>query len=270
MDIEGLGEKTIDLIRATAIPLNSFGDIFRLGSYREELLALRWRESTKKAKGKPGKRAPPIRLVDGLLSGIEEAKTRGLAHVLVGLGIRHVGHTSARHLARRYPDIEALLAASISDLMPKVERRKDSLFDQDDDVGTRGQETGLGKETAPSVHAYLHSEAGKATLDELKSLGVDLTSHDFHDGSELPDSPLRDTTFVVTGTFDDIGDRDRVKSLCEKLGAKVTGSVSAKTRFVIVGSSPGSNKVSAAKKHGTEVMDEQGLLKILRENGVDL
>ena len=155
--------------------------------------------------------------------------------------------------------------------MPKVERKKDSLFDQGDETSIqRAQETGLGKETAPSVHAYLHSEAGSGTLDELKSLGVDLTSHDFYDLSEAPISPLRDATVVVTGTFSDIGDRERVKLLCERLGAKVTGSVSAKTSLVIVGSSPGSNKVSAAKEHGTAVMDEEELLKILRENGIDL
>src|SRR5262249_20118460 len=127
MDIEGLGEKTVDQIRATSlpkaseeraaagvppdlktIPLNTFADIFRLAKHREDLIQLERRGEKK---------------VDCPLAGIESAKSRGLAKLLAGLGIRHVGDDTAKSLARSFPDLEALLAASVAELMPMAVAR---------------------------------------------------------------------------------------------------------------------------------------------------
>jgi len=263
MDIEGLGEKTVDQVRATtgdrAIPLNSFADIFRLKNHREALIALD-RMGEKK--------------VENLLAGIEASKSRGLAKVLAGLGVRHVGDVTAKMLARRYQDLDALLAADVRDLMPNANLTKKEAADLGipaDPPG--GQETGLGKDTAPAVHAYLHSKVARHTFDELRALGVDLISRDFRgpsgsagssgsgDQASGPPSIFSGKTIVLTGTLDKF-ERTELAEILESLGAKVSGSVSAKTHLVIAGPGAGS-KLDKARELGIETWDEARLLREL-------
>jgi DNA ligase (NAD+) len=253
MDIEGLGEKTIDQIRSESkVPLNTFGDIFRLHKHREEILALE-RMGEKK--------------VDNLLQGIEDARKRGLARVLAGMGIRFVGDTTAKMLARRYRDLDALLDASVRDLMPNAKLTSEEArklgVDQD---GPGGQETGLGKDTAPAVHLYLHSKAAKHTFDDLRGLGVDLNSHDYREGGGKVAGPFAGKTMVMTGTLENY-ERDALKAILESLGAKVSGSVSSKTSVVVAGAEAGS-KLDKAKELGVEIWDEPTLLVELKRAGV--
>lgn len=267
MDIEGLGESTIDLIRATnlplddprraemgvpegtqPIPLDHFADIFRLADHRDALLTLE-RMAEKK--------------VDNLLAGIEDAKSRGLARVLGGMGIRHVGTATAKQLARLCPDLDALLEASEEQLRPKSLNKTRAVelgFDPDPKIRP---ETGLGKDTAPIVHAYLHSPAGAAAFKALSSVGVSLTSLDYQDPDRAPapDSPFTGKTIVLTGTLDNY-DRADLKAILESLGAKVTGSVSSKTDLLVAGASAGS-KLTKAQSLGIEIWDEPTLLKNL-------
>ncbi|MEK6702003.1 MAG: NAD-dependent DNA ligase LigA [Planctomycetota bacterium] len=254
MDIEGLGEKTVDQIRdegAGKVPLNSFADIFRLKDHREALLALD-RMGEKK--------------VDNLLAGIEGSKSRGLAKVLAGMGIRHVGDTTAKLLARQFADLDALLAAQVWQLMPmavnrmsKPARLRHVGFDHE---VSPEYETGLGEGTAEVVHAYLHSPAATATFAALRELGVDLTSHDLVKATTTPtNGPFVGKTIVLTGTLANF-ERTQLAELLEKQGAKVSGSVSKKTDLVIAGESAGS-KLDKAKELGIEVWDEAGLLKAL-------
>ena len=267
MDIEGLGESTIDQIRAThlppgdprreelgvpertqPIPLEHFADIFRLAEHRDALLTLE-RMGEKK--------------VDNLLNAIERAKSRGLARVLAGMGIRHVGAATAKQLARLFPDLDALLDASEEQLRPKSLNKSRAVelgFDPDPKARP---ETGLGKDTAPIVHAYLHSPSGRRAFDGLRDVGVDLTSHDYRPPGQAPapDSPFTGKTIVLTGSLDRF-ERAELKALLEALGAKVTGSVSSKTDLVIAGDAPGS-KLSKAQSLGIEIWDEPTLLKNL-------
>lgn len=269
MDIEGLGERTVDQIRATRlppgdparleagvgddvrpIPLDAFADIFRLKHHRAELLKLE-RMADKK--------------VDNLLAGIEAAKSRGLARVLAGMGIRHVGNTTAKMLAKRYRDIDALLAATLRDLMPNARLTQDEARRLGvDPEPPGGQETGLGKDTAPVVHAYLHSKAARHTFHELRAVGVDLTSREFA-GTGPPRGPFAGKTVVLTGTLDSY-EREALKALLEQLGAKVSGSVSGKTSLVIVGRDAGS-KLDKARELGVETWNEDRLLKELESAG---
>ncbi len=263
MDIEGLGERTIDQIRATSldpddprreelgvpaevpeIPLGHFADIFRLAKRQGDLLKLD-RMGEKK--------------VENLLTGIEIAKSRGLARVLAGMGIRHVGSATARQLARLFPDIDALLDAPLWRLMPtavnqmsKDKRREltDSAEKIDDPP-----ETGLGATTAPIVHAYLHSEPARDTFDRLEKAGVSLSSVDFAEpGARDQDLPLSGKTFVITGTLERFT-RDELKETLQARGAQVSGSVSGKTDVLIVGEKAGS-KLAKAESLGIETWTE--------------
>jgi DNA ligase (NAD+) len=255
MDIDGLGEKTIDQIRATegpeTIPLNSFADVFRLREHRDALLALD-RMGEKK--------------VDNLLAGIEGAKSRGMARVLAGLGVRHVGETTAKQLARMFPSVDALRAASVEQLAPKAVKKKDDAealgFARDP---KDRPETGLGQLTAQVVHDYLHSAQAKETFAALKKQGVSLDSADYRApearAADTSDSPFAGKTIVLTGSLESFERKD-LSDLLESLGAKVTGSVSKKTDLVIAGESAGS-KLDKANELGVEIWDEAALLRAL-------
>jgi DNA ligase (NAD+) len=259
MDIDGLGEKTIDQIRADdRIPLNTFADIFHLHEHRDTLLTID-RMGEKKA--------------DNLLAGIEAAKSRGLAKVLSGMGIRHVGDTTSKLLARNFKDLDDLLAASVPQLMPNAfnsmsaKRRRDT-WGIDTEI-LPAYETGLGLETAPIVHAYLHSPAARHTFTSLRAAGVDLSSKDYRptsgpSGAALASGPFAGKKIVLTGTLDAF-DRTTLTERLEALGAKVSGSVSAKTDLVIAGREAGS-KLDKATQLGIEVWDEPRLLQALSES----
>lgn len=304
MDIDGLGEKTVDLIRATCghvppssgagepeaaearggddpaagslvpgrpIRLETFADVFRLGEYRAELVELD-RMGEKK--------------VENLLAGIEAARGRGLARVLAALGIRHVGAVTAKQLARQFKDLDALLAAPVWALMPMAVNRMSGparLRDYGLAAPVEDEyETGLGADTGPAVHAYLHSAAAKRTFEQLREVGVDLSSKDYAraggaaivgragsasgNGSEMAaGGEFSGKRVVITGTLENF-ERESLSELLESLGAKVSGSVSSKTDLLIVGADAGS-KLDKARELGVTTWDEPRLLAALRGAG---
>jgi DNA ligase (NAD+) len=257
MDIEGLGEKTVDLIRQSGtIPLNSFADIFRLKDHRERLLQLHGMGEKK---------------VEALLEGIERAKGRGLGRLLASMGIRHVGDVTAKMLARQFRDLDELLAAPEARLRPKACTKDEArALGLPLEVKDR-PETGLGADTAPAVYQYLHSEAARRTFEALRSLGVDLRSTDYV-GAEgprkaaAPDNAFRGKVVVITGTLDHY-EREALTEVLERLGARVSGSVSAQTDLLIVGRKAGS-KLEKARSLGVPIMEEPELLRALAEAGV--
>lgn len=273
MDIEGLGEKTVDQIRAThladddprrielgvpagvgRIPLDSFADIFRLRGYRDELMKLD-RMGEKK--------------VDNLLEGIEQAKARGLAKVLSGMGIRHVGDSTAKALAKQFKDIDDLLAADEARLRPKTLSEEEAArYGMQSDPKAR-VETGLGNLTAQQVRDYLHSAVASRTFAELRAAGVDLSSKDYRSPDAVAagmNSPFAGKTIVITGTLENF-EREDLKVILERLGAKTSGSISSKTSLLICGASAGS-KLDKARELGVAIMEEPALLDALREAGV--
>ncbi|MCB9836256.1 MAG: NAD-dependent DNA ligase LigA [Phycisphaera sp.] len=222
MDIDGLGESTIDLILADEeIPLIGFGDIYRLDAHRDRLVELE-RMGQKK--------------VENLLAGIEASKGRGLPRVLAGMGIRHIGDATARALCAKFEDIHALLAASTEDL-ESVE--------------------GIGSITAGVLHEYLHSKIARHTFKDLESVGVDLTSPRVAGDS---DSPVAGKTIVLTGSLEKYT-RDEASDKLRAMGANVTGSVSKNTDIVIAGPGAGS-KLAKAVSLGIEVWDESQMLEL--------
>jgi len=261
MDIDGLGEKTIDLIRQSGtIPLDHFADIFLL---REHEGALRELEGL-------GEKS-----VAQMLEGIERAKGRGMARVLAGLGIRHVGESTARALARVFPSVDALLGAPLWKLMPTavnaMSRAQRQRLTGSPDKLEDPPETGLGALTAPVVHEYLHSGAARDTFHRLREVGVDLTSKDYapparRDAHDDADSPFAGRTFVMTGSLERY-ERGALKDVLEGLGARVTGSVSTNTDVVVAGEKAGT-KLDKARELGVEVWDERRLLDELARAGV--
>jgi len=256
MDIEGLGEETIDQIRASGgVPLQTFADIFRLKDHAPALLALERMGERKLA---------------NLLAGIEAAKARGLSRLLAGMGIRHVGDSTSRALAKRFASVDDLLAAPLWRLMPAAvntmardERaRLTGSQDKLDDADI--YDTGLGRDTAPAVYAYLHSARAQESFAQLRALGVELASREFV-GLSLASSsgagPLAGKTIVITGALS-FSERDPLARRLEALGAKVSGSVSSKTSAVIAGEKAGS-KLDKARELGVEVWDEATVVEKL-------
>lgn len=256
MDIDGLGEKTIEQIRTDGkIPLNTFADIFHLHEHRAALTEIE-RMGEKK--------------VDNLLAGIEASKSRGLAKVLAGMGIRHVGETTSKLLARQFRDLDELLATPLIMLMPVAingltEKERSKNWELSSKLENT-YETGLGISTAPAVYAYLHSIAARNTFDGLRMAGVDLSSKGFRsaDTSASITGPFAGKTIVLTGALEGF-EREELKSLLESKGAKVSGSVSKNTNLVIAGADAGS-KLDKANELGIEVWDEARLLDALKSD----
>jgi DNA ligase (NAD+) len=206
--------------------------------------------------------------VENLLQGIEAAKSRGLARLLAGMGIRYVGDATAKLLARRFRDLDALLAADEPELRPKAMTKEEAAkyglpADPKDRVSTE-----LGATTAPVVYAYLHSDVAQRTFHDLRAAGVDLASHDYREpGNTGAAGPFAGKTMVITGTLDAY-ERDALKQVLESLGAKVSGSVSGRTSVLVAGREAGS-KLDKARELGIEVWDEPRLLAELAAGGVE-
>ncbi|MFG0251306.1 MAG: NAD-dependent DNA ligase LigA, partial [Phycisphaerales bacterium JB038] len=229
MDIDGLGEKTIDQLLEAGL-LEHFADIFRLHEKRERLLELE-RMGEKK--------------VDNLLAGVETAKERGLTRVLAGLGIRHIGASASKVLAQHFRNMKELTDASKEDL--------EALPD-------------FGAITAHTLHDWLHSEVGEHTIESLREVGVSFESQDYReDAEQAPETIFTGKTIVLTGTLDNY-ERKQLADILEALGGKVTGSVSKKTDLLIAGDKAGS-KLSKARDLGVEVWDEERLLQELAAVG---
>lgn len=224
MDIDGMGEKLVNQLVDAGL-VKHFADVYTLT--REQLLGLE-RMGEKSA--------------DNLVAAIEESKSRGLARVVAGLGIRHIGTSAARTIATHFPDAKSLLHASLEELMELPD---------------------FGEVTAPVLHDYLHSKQGRETFARLEKVGIDLTSPLFAAASAkaAAGSPFAGKTVVLTGTLERFT-RPELSERLQSLGANVTGSVSKNTDIVIAGEAAGS-KLDKARQLGVEVWDEVKLVKAL-------
>jgi DNA ligase (NAD+) len=176
-----------------------------------------------------------------LLVNLEEAKTRPLARVLVALSIRHVGPTAADALAREFGSLDAIAAATLEELSA-VE--------------------GVGPTIAESLIEWFMVDWHREVVEKWRAAGVKLEEERVDTGPK----PLLGMTVVVTGTLDEFSRDDATEEIVSR-GGKVTGSVSKKTDFVVVGDSPGS-KYDKAVALGVTVLDEEGF-KVLLAEGPD-
>ena len=174
-----------------------------------------------------------------LVAALERARESSLDRFLFALGIREVGETTAASLADHFGSLDRLMAASEEELQEVPD---------------------VGPVVASHVNAFFRQSHNLEVIDEMRERGVRWPEHD---GLQISrsDLPLADLTVVITGTLDGYT-RDELKDRLQALGAKVTGSVSKRTSYLIVGDSPGS-KLAKAEKLGVAVLDEAAVGPLL-------
>ncbi len=223
MDIEVLGEETaVQLVRQGLVA--DPADVYFLGA--EQLAGLPLFGEKK---------------IANLLDAIDRSRSRPLAKLLVGLGIRHVGPTAASALATELGSLDAIIDAS-----------PEALVTVD----------GIGSTIAQSLRAWFAEEPNQALIAKLRAAGLNLVGPARPDGhpGELP---LRGRTLVLTGSLEAFT-REQAQEAVELRGAKVTSGVSKKTSYVVAGESPGS-KLAKAESLGIPVLDEAAFVRLLEE-----
>lgn len=177
-----------------------------------------------------------------VMAKVEESKTRGLGRVLFGIGMRHVGANVAELLAQEFGSIQALATAPVEKI---------------------AEIPGIGPKIAESVHEFFSIPENVAVIERLRQAGVVLEEEKSE--NELPQT-LAGLTFVLTGTLEHFT-RDEAGAQLKAMGAKVSGSVSKKTSFVVAGEAAGS-KLTKAESLGVPVLDEAALQQILETGQV--
>lgn len=213
MDIDGLGGETVALLFNAGLVTN-YADLYELK--KEQIIPLE-RMAEKSA--------------ENLINGIEKSKTIPFERVLYALGIRYVGETVAKKLAKHYKSIDAIAQASIMDLI---------LVDE------------IGDKIAQSVVQFFENQENIRIIDRLKSFGVQLESGE---DDVLLSEKLKGKTFVVSGVFE-IYSRDELKKAIEDNGGKVGSSISSKTDYVIAGDNMGPSKLEKANQLKIAIISE--------------
>jgi DNA ligase (NAD+) len=220
LDIEGLGEKQVALLQERGL-VRTDGDYYRLTA--EQLTELEgFAEQSAR----------------NLVDAIEASKQRPFARVLFGLGIEEVGEVTARNLAMRFRDIDALLAASPEEI---------------------AETPGIGEKMASTISDQLADERMRALIADLRGLGLQLSEQ----GPPPSEGPLADKTLVLTGTLPH-WTREHATERIMAAGGRVTGSVSKNTDYLVAGESAGS-KLAKAERLGVAVLDEAGLRELLEK-----
>ncbi|WP_271424217.1 NAD-dependent DNA ligase LigA [Aequorivita sinensis] len=221
MDIEGLGGETVALLVNNGL-INNYADLYLLKS--EQIIPLE-RMAQKSA--------------ENIVNGIEASKQIPFERVLFGLGIRYVGETVAKKLAKHYKTIDALINASETDLVTVDE---------------------IGERIAQSVVSFFASEENLTTIERLKSYGVQLEIS----ADELANQTdtLNGQVFVVSGVFTKVS-RNELKKLIEDNGGKVSSSISSKTNFVVAGDNMGPSKRTKAESLGVAIISEDDFLEMI-------
>ena len=174
-----------------------------------------------------------------LLRGVEAARDRPVWRLLVGLSIRHCGPTASQALARQFRSVDAIMAATPEELAAV---------------------DGVGPVVAQAVADWFADPRHREIVEQIRAGGARMEDEGFDEGPR----PLEGVTVVVTGTLDSYS-RDGATEAVQALGGKVTGSVSKKTDFVVVGADPGASKYEKAVKLGVPTLDDAGLVLLLTE-----
>jgi DNA ligase (NAD+) len=173
-----------------------------------------------------------------VLDALEKSKQTTLPRFLFGLGIRHVGEATAKDLARHFGKLDSIMDASVEQLL---------------------EVNDVGPVVAESIRTFFEQPHNREVIEQLRACGVSWPEGE--PAVQAP-KPLAGQTFVITGTLPTLS-RDEAKELLEAAGAKVAGSVSKKTSYVVAGAEAGS-KLDKAQELGVPVLDEQAMLALLQ------
>ena len=243
MDIDGLGDELINRMVEEGV-LSDVADFY--DKLTEEVLASMPTGrvyDTDTADHLSGDSIPVGHTIaKKVMAKVEESKTRGLGRVLFGIGMRHVGANVAELLAQEFGSIQALATAPVEKI---------------------AEIPGIGPKIAESVHGFFSIPENVAVIERLRQAGVVLEEEKVE--NELPQT-LAGLTFVLTGTLEHFT-RDEAGAQLKAMGAKVSGSVSKKTSFVVAGEAAGS-KLTKAESLGVPVLDEVALQQILETGQV--
>ena len=222
MDIDGLGGETVALLVKEGL-IHNYSDLYELTV--EQVIPLE-RMAEKSAVN--------------LVNGIEASKQIPFERVLFALGIRYVGETVAKKLAKHYKSIDALMFASLLDLVTVDE---------------------IGERIAESVVEFFSSEENKQIIERLRSFGVQLEISAEKLANQT--DKLKGQTFVVSGVFETIS-RNELKKLIEDNGGKVSSSISSKTTYVVAGDKMGPSKRTKAENLNIPILTENDFLDVLK------
>ncbi|HQV36785.1 MAG TPA: NAD-dependent DNA ligase LigA [Flavobacterium sp.] len=220
MDIEGLGGETVALLYQNGLVKN-YADLYDLKI--EQILPLE-RMAQKSA--------------ENLINGIEKSKEVPFERVLYALGIRYVGETVAKKLAKHYKSIDSIANASLMDLI---------LVDE------------IGEKIAQSVIEFFENPENRIAVERLKNVGVQF---ELKESNSQVSNKLEGKTFVVSGVFEKFS-RDDLKKAIEDNGGKVGSSISAKTNYVIAGENMGPAKLEKANQLGIKLISENDFILLL-------
>ena len=221
MDIEGLGGETVALLVNEGL-ISNYSDLYELT--KKQVMPLE-RMAEKSA--------------ENLVNGIEASKLIPFERVLFALGIRYVGETVAKKLAKHYKNIDALSQATLIDLITV------------DEIGNR---------IAESVVDFFLSQENSHIIERLKSFGIQLALSE--DVLANQTDKLKGQTFVVSGVFETVS-RDELKKLIEDNGGKVSSSISSKTSYLVAGDKMGPSKRDKAEKLNISIISEQDFLNLI-------
>ncbi|AKA36593.1 NAD-dependent DNA ligase LigA [Flagellimonas lutaonensis] len=221
MDIEGLGGETVELLYKEGL-IENYADLYTLTV--DQIIPLE-RMAEKSA--------------ENLVKGVEASKKIPFERVLFALGIRYVGETVAKKLAKAYKNIDSLMAASEEELTTVDE---------------------IGERIAQSVVQFFQNPTNQEIIQRLKSYGLQfsLSEEQLQNQSDI----LKGKTFVVSGVFEKLS-RNELKKLIEDNGGKVASSISSKTCFVVAGANMGPSKKTKAESLGVPIISEQEFLAML-------
>jgi DNA ligase (NAD+) len=221
MDIEGLGGETVALLVRENL-IEDYADLYTL--QKDDVLPLE-RMAEKSA--------------ENLIQGIEASKEVPFERVLFGLGIRYVGETVAKKLAKAYKNIETLASATIDDLIAVDE---------------------IGERIAHSVVDFFQNEANKNRISRLQSYGLNLEISE--EEKQLQSQKLANLTLVISGVFTKFS-RKELQNMIEMHGGKNTSSISKKTDYLVAGENMGPSKLSKAENLGVKIISEDEFLRLI-------
>ncbi len=222
MDIEGLGDKIVDQLVDGGL-IRTLPELYTLGLAK---LAALERMAEKSAAN--------------LVAALEKSKTATLPRFLYGLGIRQIGESTAKDLAKHFGSLDRIMDASLQQLL---------------------EVNDVGPVVAQSLRTFFDQPHNREVVEQLRAAGITWPEHEGTAASSEP-LPLTGKTLVLTGTLPTLS-RDEAKALIEAAGGKVAGSVSKKTSYVVAGEEAGS-KLDKARELGLVVLDEAGLQALLK------